>query len=335
MPVKRVAGASIKTAAPAKKQKASDVWDFSLSATPSTLPTDLVGYSALYYGEAGVGKTELVKELGEQMGGKVYFLTWEPSSEGIEALRSPLLNDEVIDGTSVLGWQKGLIVAKRLARDAKKLGIVAVCNDTVRPAYDACLSYVCHRENITHPGEMKDYGASWGKVTNEYKTFMDYFRGLGLAVINIAHEKVEEIETRAGKKFCVVKPAMSGACDGYYRSTTAIIGYYYMLAGKRWLQVMGDDYVSAKCPSGRFRTSSGERIERVPMGESAVEAANNLARAFNNEQTQTYPAEEGGVVLVKEMNLRTGKFESKAKKTERVAKTSTTTTAKKPLRKRM
>jgi AAA domain len=300
---------------PVAKAPASKEWDFELSATHSIPPSTLIEYSALYYGEAGVGKTEMVSELGLQFGGKVFFFTWEPSSEGIAAMRSPLLNNE--PSKNLFGWRKAQIVAEKLEKDAKKNGIVAVCFDTVRPAFDSCLSFVCNREGIGHPGEMKDYGASWGKVTDEYKLLNDYLRGLGLAVIAIAHEKVEEIETRAGKKFCVVKPAISGSCEAYYRSTTAIIGYYYMLNGERWMQVIADDYVTAKCPSKYFHTSSGERVERIPMGRSAKESAKNFLNAFNNKQTEVYPSAEGGIVHIKEQNAKTGKFDGKAKKVAR------------------
>ena len=83
------------------------------------------------------------------------------------------------------------------------------------------------------------------------------------------------------------------------------------------MQIVGDDYVSAKCPSQNFRIPSGERVERIPMGKSAKEAAKNLMAAFNNKQPETYPASEGGVVLIKKMDLKTGKFSGKALKVTR------------------
>jgi hypothetical protein len=53
------------------------------------------------------------------------------------------------------------------------------------------------------------------------------------------------------------------------------------------------------------------------MGNSAKEAAKNLLTAFKNKQAEPYPASDGGILLVKEMNARTGKFDAKAKKIKR------------------
>jgi len=284
-------------------------WEFELPSQRSKPPESLAGYSTLIYGEAGIGKTSLVKEFG-----KVLFFTWESASEAISVYRTPLLNDE--PEKKLFGWQKAMKVAEALEKN--KGEFTAVCFDTVKPAYDACLNYVCHKEGITHPGEMNDFGASWGKVAEEYKRLNDYLRGLGLAVISIAHEKIEDKETRAGKKFCLLKPAISGQCEAYYRSTTAIIAYYYKMGNQRWLQLVGDDYVTAKSnPENNFRTSKGERIERVPMGDSAAEGYKNFVTAFVNKQTEPYPAADGGIAVVKEMNSRTGKFNAKATKTTR------------------
>lgn len=292
---------------PAAQQAGSKTkFSFVLPTALSKPPDSLIGYSTLIYGTAGIGKTSLVREYG-----KVLFLTFEPASESISVFRTPML----VNDAGSTGWEKLRTVISALEQD--KQDFVAVCFDTVSPAYDRCLEYVCKRENIEHPGLVQDFGASWKKVSAEFQDANARLRALGLPVIALAHEKLEIIETRAGKQYSLVKPAITGALEAYYRSSAAIVGYYYALSGERWMQVVQDDFVTAKCPEGRFLTPAGERVQRIRMGNDGSRAAfKSMQAAFNNKQEEQYT--DAGIVAFVAEQSRSGKF-GKAKKQERSA----------------
>lgn len=257
----------------------------------------------------GVGKSSLIGQFSGIM-----FYMWETALQGISTFRTPpLVNDigwprlstDPKGNKLYSGWEKALIVTDALERDRKK--VTGVCFDTGPAAYKRAMEFVCKRERISHPGEQEDFGASWGKVTDEYTGLQARLVNSGFSFVALSHEKLEELQTYAGKKFYKVKPNFGGAIEQYYRSSADIVAYMYKIGGQRWLQIVGDDYVTAKCnPENFFRTPNGDQVYRIPIGNSPKEAYASLMNAFNNKQEETYAEEVIGFEAV-EKKTRSGK----------------------------
>lgn len=163
-------------------------------------------------------------------------------------------------------------------------------------AYETALEHACQVNGIEHPGGQNDYGQSWAKVRKEFTSPFRRLLASRHGLIVVCHELEKEIETRGGRKFVKMRPDWSKQADDFLSSFMENIFYYYFDGEERWLQIVGDEYVTAKVKFKRnFFTSKGERIHRIPMGTSVKEAYRNLLNAFNNKQTETYSERKEGV----------------------------------------
>jgi len=261
-------------------------------------PTDLAEYRLLIYGEGGVGKSSLVARFGDTK--DTLFFQFELASTGLEIFRTKLLTD----------WSMVLEYEALLLKGDHNYG--AVCLDTGSPAYERCMDYVCKKRGVSHPHDANDYGATWKAVTDEFKRVQRSLASAGLVVTVVSHDKLTEITTRTQQKIWHIEPNMGGKCLQYFRENSDVIGYYHMIGHKRYLQIMGDDYVMAKAnPENHFRTPKGDRIVRIPMGDSADEAYKNLARAFENKQTDTLSDVVATKILTEEVAVKARRKHSK------------------------
>jgi len=166
------------------------------------------------------------------------------------------------------------------------------CVDTGGVAYDLALDYACQTYGFDHPGGQNDYGQSWNKVKKEFVIPMRWLLTCGTPLVVLAHEKEKEIETRSGRKFVKMCPNFSKGADEFFTSQIDNVFYYLYEKNQRWLQIEGDEYITAGHRiRNHFLTSSGERVFKVPMGNSEEEAFMNLMTAFNNEQECSYAPE--------------------------------------------
>lgn len=261
-------------------------------------PNDLTQYRVFIYGEGGVGKSSLMARFGGKS--DTLFFQFELASTGLEIFRTPLLAD----------WGMVREFVSMLKAGDHNYG--AVCFDTGTPAYERCLEWVCKKRGVTHPHDANDFGATWKAVTDEYRGVMRDLAQAGLVVTVVAHDKLSEIETRTGQRIWRIEPNMGGKCLQYFRENSDVIGYYHMVGRYRYLQIMGDDYVMAKAnPENHFRTPAGDRIVRIPMGDSADEAYHNLILAFNNKQKETHAEVIANKALTEETASRQRRKHSK------------------------
>jgi len=71
-----------------------------------------------------------------------------------------------------------------------------------------------------------------------------------------------------------------------------VIGYYHIENNQRFLQIREDDFAMAGCRcEENFLTPDGQQIFKIPMGNTPKEAYDNIIKAFNNKQTQTFAPE--------------------------------------------
>ena len=238
-----------------------------------TEPSTQIGdYSFLIYGSKKIGKTSL----SAQFPGVLAFM-FEP---GGKALRMRQLACET--------WSHFKQAIDKLdGKNPFKTFVV----DTASVAYDRCMDYVCTKADIEHPGD-EGYGKGWNRVKQELSSQFSRLMLKQAGLICLAHDKVEEIETKSGRKYNKIMPTLSGQAEGYFAATIDVIGYYHIDDNQRWLQIREDDFAMAGCRcEENFLTPDGQQIFKIPMGNSPQEAYDNLLKAFNNQQTETYAPE--------------------------------------------
>jgi len=245
--------------------------------TERCVPSGQLGdFTWLIYGAKGIGKTSLAAQM-DSRGGKVLFCMFEPGKGDLSIFATPVITD----------WSQFKNVVSQLETD--KQGFTTVVIDPGSTAYKRCLEYSCRELGIIHPGRQKDYGASWDRVNTEFQEIHGRIAALDMGFIVLAHDKDAEIERRDGAKFNKTVPVMSGSTEEFYAGIIDIIAYFEYVGQERWLRIRGDEYTQAKCRlDTHFRTPAGERVVRIPAGESAEEAWANVVLAFQNKQAKTY-----------------------------------------------
>ena len=274
MPVKKI----IKKKSPtpsASKKKTIEKLELCLPTERNVPSEDFEDYSMLLYGFTKIGKTSLISHFPDTLN-----FMFEPGSKALKTFQVNIPTwDYFREYINLL--EKGNHSFKR------------VCIDTGGIAYDRCLEYVCRINGIQHPGGQDDYGASWNKIITEFERQHARLFGMGLGVIVIAHERILEIETRSGDKFNKIMPNFGKQAGTYYSGIFDDIFFYDYEGKERYLHVRGSDYIDAgtRCEDNFF-TPEGERIDRIPMGNSSAESYANLRIAFNNEQKNPHKRKE-------------------------------------------
>lgn len=245
--------------------------------TEKNKPSDnLFDYSMIVYGERKIGKTTLAAQIPDAL-----LVEFEAGAKALEAYIS-----EIGEYEKFYKLTDAIIAGNHNYR--------SIVIDTGGVAYEMGMDYACQVFDIEHPGAMNDYGASWSHVK---KIFIEPMRRLlnsKFGFVVLAHEQEKEIETRSGRQFIKMRPDFSSQADQFFTSQIDNIFYYYYEHGERWLQIEGDEYVTAGHRiKNHFLTPKGERVCKVPMGNSETEAYKNLMTAFNNKQKNPYTLQSG------------------------------------------
>lgn len=240
--------------------------------TAKSIPSNnIFDYSFLFYGEELIGKTTLANEFGS------LIFSFEKGTKSVPVYATEILTE----------WDMALYYLD-LCEKPDAVKYPSYCVDTGHAGYDRCLEYICRRDGIKHPGKVKDYGHSWHEVMVEFAAFHTRLARLGGFIV-ISHDRVREREDRSGNKFDRIEPAFSESAELFYKAIIDLTGYYQKIDGRRYLQIQSTDLIHAGHRiDGHFLTKGGDKIFRVPLGDSPGAAYQNLIRAFNNEQRRTY-----------------------------------------------
>jgi hypothetical protein len=237
-------------------------------------------YNILIYGQRKTGKTTLASQCPE-----AYFFFFEPN-DSYELFKSDIQN-----------WEDFNFLADEFSKGKHQFRTAII--DTGRPCYNMALQHACKKHGFEHPGGQNDRGMAWAKVTQEFELPVRKLMNAKTGFIVIAHESQEEVQTRTGGVFNQIRPDLPSAAARLFANEIYNIFYYYKDIDGRWLQIEGDEYIQAgHRMRGHFLTPTGERVIRIPMGNSEVDGYRNLMRAFDNKQLNAY-AKKGGPDQVK------------------------------------
>lgn len=230
----------------------------------------------MIYGPKKIGKSSLANQFP-----RAFHFGFESASRSIRAYRR-----------DVPSWKHFMGYIDLLEKQPGKFNTAVI--DTGFEAYNRCLEFVCEKEGMAYPSEGQDRGAAWKRVSDEFRRQLIRLHVTGMGIIVLAHDKNLESETRAGQKFDQVIPKLSSQADDFFRATIDNVIYMHKRGDDRWAQIAGTDYIFAGVSYGEgehFMTTNGEAITAVPMGRSPAEAFALLAKAFNNEQVDSYAME--------------------------------------------
>jgi hypothetical protein len=174
---------------------------------------------------------------------------------------------------------------------SRKIAVI----DTPFEAYARCKEYICKQNGITYTSDARDHGGIWDKISSEFRRVHMELQALGLGLIVVCHDQVNECSTRSGQKFDMVIPKLSKQADDLYRAIIENVIYYHYRDRQRWMTLRGSDFVFAGVIGDEddpvFMTPEGKKIYAVYAGETAGEAFTNLEAAFNCQQEFSFADE--------------------------------------------
>ena len=249
--------------------------DLELPSEKNVPSNNLSDYTFLITGEEKIGKTTLTAQFGETL-----IFSFEKGTKSIPVYATDMITE----------WEMFLTYLQKLEDlPAKKRKYNFYCIDTGHAAYDRCLEYICRRDQISHPGKVNDYGASWKEVIREFTMAHTRLSRLGGFLV-ISHERTRERKNRHGEKYDRIEPCFSETAENFYKAIIDVVGYYSIFGGKRFLQIQPSEMIHAgHRVDGHFKTSgTHENVFRIPMADSAERGFRNIQKAFNNKQRKTY-----------------------------------------------
>jgi hypothetical protein len=257
-----------KSAAPAALKKPT----MELPTGVNVPPSRFSDYSMLLYGRKKIGKTSLCA----QMPG-AYFIATEPGTKALKVRASQVKTFDDIDGLIKLLEQR--------VKEGKPYCETLVW-DTIDLVYDLAWDKVCKAKMINHPSEERDFGATWKEIRDLFRSVVVRSLKLGCGVVFVSHDTEKEVELPDGSKIERRMPTMATKAMSEIEGIVDIIGFYEYSGEKRSLHIQGSDTLVAGCRcKWNFKTTAGERIRSIDMGNSEEESMRNLQRAFDNKQT--------------------------------------------------
>jgi hypothetical protein len=260
-----------------KMKKASVVAGAPTKSTAVSLPikkkqpsSSIEDFTWLIYGDKKIGKTSLTSQFPEAL-----IYGFEPGTKALEVFAVDIPN-----------WETALAYNDELFESENQFKNIVI--DTGKVAYDRNMQFICNREGIAHPADQA-YGKGWSAVAKSFEKFHYDIVSNGYGMVIVSHEKFVETELPSGLKQTKIEPDLSGSSLNFYHGLVDIIARYHFIGSQRFLTIRGNENECAGCRmSKNFLTPSGKKVVRIPMGNSESEAYENLMKAFNNEQEETY-----------------------------------------------
>lgn len=211
-----------------------------LPTTKTKPKAGLAEFTTLIHGMPKIGKSRFVASAPD-----VLFLPFE-AGLGALSVYQPL--DDEGNPTIIESWKQFLNILGEI-KDSGDM-YKTLCIDTVEIAYQLCLEYICKKNGISHPGRVKDFGASWKDVSCEFARVLNKLIAMPQGLFIISHSKMVEINTPSGPIFRTVPDISEGA----RKRLTQIVDTTLFFD-------MEDDILTIKGAKGAPKAVAGQEIE--------------------------------------------------------------------------
>lgn len=160
--------------------------------------------------------------------------------------------------------------------------------DTIDVLYEQCLLAECRSRGINHPGEMKDFGATWAVIKDAFRDFFDPIRESGKGCLCLSHEKKDTVEPRSGEPYDRLKPSCSNGAYAIVEEAFDFILYYGKHGKERAISVRPFDEATMEVdccvgPEGVFLDPNGEPLSIFTVPNDPDAAFATLISAYENE----------------------------------------------------
>lgn len=257
-----------------------------LVANPFALPTelsipvdDLGAYSWLIFGPKKIGKSTLASLFPNAV-----FFMFEP---GAKALRIYRLDCH--KWVDALGYLSQMELEHANGRLKFKTAVV----DTGFEAYQKNMRFTCDKLGIDYPRE-ENFGKDWDAIKKEMRNFHDRLFAMGIGVVILCHETIQEQKTFAGDRYDQMVPLLPKPMMDFYRAVIDNVVWYHYRRKQRFLQIKGTDHAMAGIALQAdkfFKTKKGDPIFAIPIPDDPHGGMKSIQSAFHNEQEFSYKDE--------------------------------------------
>jgi len=231
----------------------------SLPTKKTEVERDLSKYTIFIYGREKIGKTSLAAQFPDAC-----FLMFEPGAKSLQIYRVDINN-----------WSE-FVEAIKLLKESKQFKTIVI--DTVDLAFKYCTDYVCKKLAIFHPAD-EDWGKAYSMVRDEFTFWLSVLSKLNRGVILLSHAETREIKKIDG----VLNQSQATLSNQGRRVVEPMVdiwGYYFYKDKSRFLQIRGNEEISAGCRL----TENFVGVDKIPMGTNAKDAYKNFMSAFENKE---------------------------------------------------
>lgn len=234
--------------------------DSLLNLEPSKVSKDLRTYITYVYGQAGVGKTTLAKDMGS------LILSCEDGTRAMSGAYNQIMKN----------WSDIKTIC-RFAKDPKmKERYKGIAVDTIDIAASYCEKYVCSQNGIKTISELP-WGQGYALLKKEFEeTFQELARE-GYAILFISHDKEKAFKRPDGTEYTKIVPTLPESMNNIIKNMADIIVYGYQEFGTddRYMILRSDGSIEAK---SRFPYME----RKIKFGYQELEDA--LKRAVEKEE---------------------------------------------------
>ena len=265
---------------------AADLSDLSLPTEVKKITRTLRDSTLFIHGEKKIGKSSLLA-YGEP---ESFFLEFDP------------IQPYDIMQRTVPTWPHMLKYLEMLEGIPKsRFQYPTIVVDRVDLMYQRCFDHICGINRVSYP-PTTDFGKVWKAISTEFSRVIA--RLMELAPTRwICHSEITVEEDTDGNTRNRLVPVLPGQADKAFSGLMDITGAYMYQGKKRLLLIQGNENVIAghRMDKHFFTQKNRERVVSIPMGDSGLEAYNNLQAAFDNKQIlpYAYPPEEKKAVVKK------------------------------------